>query len=263
MAEGWISIHRKIQDNEIWTSLEPFDRRSAWIDLLMLANHEDKQILMNYQTVTIKRGQCLTSVRKLGERWRWGKDRVLKYLKLLESLKMVQRISTKQQTLLTIENYGKYQICQDTGKDTEQTQNRHGSATNNNENNENNNIYIDNISTHFSEFWKCYPKKTEKGNAYKCYKARLNDGFSEDELLTACKNYAEECKRENREKRYIKNGSTFLSATTPFVDYLKKGDEKDDTGMGETSSGYEERAEEIRRYLESDEFRNAEDDSLF
>ena len=137
MAEGWISIHRKIQDNIIWSSLEPFDRRSAWIDLLLLANHEDNEMLINYETVTIKRGQCLVSVRKLGERWRWGKDRVLKYLKLLESLNMVQRSSINKQTLLTVENYGKYQICQDTVKDKEQTSNRRESATNNNENNDN------------------------------------------------------------------------------------------------------------------------------
>lgn len=73
----------------------------------------------------------------------------------------------------------------------------------------------------FEEFWKNYPRKKEKSRAYKCYQARLNDGYSEEELLTACKNYARECEKEKTEQRYIKHGSTFLSDSMPFLDYLK------------------------------------------
>lgn len=88
----------------------------------------------------------------------------------------------------------------------------------------NNNKSISNIYTNcFEDFWKAYPRKKEKSKAYKCYQARLKDGFSEDELLNAAKNYAEECEREHREERYIKLGATFLSSNTPFVDYLKGG----------------------------------------
>lgn len=79
-----------------------------------------------------------------------------------------------------------------------------------------NNIY----SANFEEFWKNYPRKKEKANANKCYKARLKDGFSEDQLLEACINYAADCENTKREERYIKLGATFLSASTPFVDYL-------------------------------------------
>ena len=31
----------------------------------------------------------------------------------------------------------------------------------------------------FEEFWKVYPRKVDKGNAYKKYQARLNDGYSD------------------------------------------------------------------------------------
>lgn len=80
----------------------------------------------------------------------------------------------------------------------------------------------------FEEFWKHYPRKKEKQKAYAQYMARLNCGYSEEELLTACKNYAEECEQTHREERYIKLGATFLSANEPFVDYLKKGETKSD-----------------------------------
>lgn len=87
-----------------------------------------------------------------------------------------------------------------------------------------NSIGINNIySSNFEAFWEAYPRKKEKAKAYKCYQTRLKDGFSEQELLTAAKNYAEECKKDNREEKYIKLGATFLSNSTPFADYLKGG----------------------------------------
>ena len=74
----------------------------------------------------------------------------------------------------------------------------------------------------FEEFWKVYPRKEGKGEAYKKYKARLKDGYSEAELLEAATNYASRCARERTEKKYIKMAKTFLSDTLPFVDYIKK-----------------------------------------
>ena len=83
-----------------------------------------------------------------------------------------------------------------------------------------------NYSVHFESFWNAYPRKKEKAKAYKCYNARLKDGYSEEELLTAAAEYAKECKKRKTEELYIKLGSTFLSASTPFVDYLKKEGDK-------------------------------------
>lgn len=81
---------------------------------------------------------------------------------------------------------------------------------------------ISNYSTDFEEFWEIYPRKADKAQAYKKYKARLEDGFSHEQLLQAAKNYAEQCKRDRTEERYIKHGKTFLGESTPFLDYLPK-----------------------------------------
>lgn len=86
--------------------------------------------------------------------------------------------------------------------------------------NDNENDKKNTYSRDFEALWAAYPRKKEKANAYKCYKARLADGFSEDELMTAVKRYAEECNARNTEARYIKLGSTFLGPSTPFQDYL-------------------------------------------
>lgn len=79
----------------------------------------------------------------------------------------------------------------------------------------------------FEALWKAYPRKKEKAGAYKCYKARLADGFSEDELETAVKRYADECQRQKTEQKYIKLAATFLGPSTPFMDYLGEAEEND------------------------------------
>ena len=115
----------------------------------------------------------------------------------------------------------------------------------------------------FSEFWENYPRKKEKSKAYKCYKARLNDGYSEDELLAACINYAAECEKNKTEERYIKLGATFLGINEPFADYLKG----ENRGQGNTSNTREreerERGiDEVIRRIESGEA-DHDDDHLW
>lgn len=78
------------------------------------------------------------------------------------------------------------------------------------------NIYTD----AFEKLWSAYPRKKEKARAYKCYKARLSEGFSEDALFTAVKRYADECEIKETEDTFIKHGSTFFSKDKPFEDYL-------------------------------------------
>ena len=254
MGKGWIKLHRKIQDCELWLDNQPFDRRSAWIDLLLLANHEDVEMLFDYEPITVSTGQYLTSIRQLSARWSWSKDRVLKFMRALEKLKMIHRDSNNKRTLITIENYALYQNCQDTDKDTDKdtgrTQSGHRVATNKNEKNEKNEKkYI----CSFDEFWKCYPRKQDKARAYSCYVARLNDGYTEEQLLTACKNYSKECEENKTEQRYIKHGSTFLSVNEPFLDYLKG---KED-GLERKVREHERLEEEYRAYIQSDEYREA------
>ena len=74
----------------------------------------------------------------------------------------------------------------------------------------------------FEQFWKIYPRKIDKGMAYKKYQARRKDGFSDEQLIAAATNYAAQCRKQKTEKQYIKHPKTFLSDTMPFLDFLPK-----------------------------------------
>ena len=77
-------------------------------------------------------------------------------------------------------------------------------------------------SNDFESFWEMYPRKSDKGSAYKKYLTRLKDGWSPEQLLTAAKKYRAQIVANRTDQKYIKLCKTFLSDTTPFADYLTK-----------------------------------------
>lgn len=107
--QGWIKLHRQILDCSIWTSKEPFDKRSAWIDLLLMANHADKKIMIDNQTVTVSRGSYMYSIEKMCVRWMWSRGKVKRFLDVLESEHMINTERTNKGTLITIVNYSVFQ----------------------------------------------------------------------------------------------------------------------------------------------------------
>lgn len=116
---GWIKIYRQIESSDIWNLDEPFGVRSAWIDLILMVNHEDRTILINGRPQKIAVGQKWTSVRTLAARWHWSKDRVMRYTKMLEKLGMITLEKTSNGTLLTVINYESFQSGRDTNKDAD------------------------------------------------------------------------------------------------------------------------------------------------
>lgn len=74
----------------------------------------------------------------------------------------------------------------------------------------------------FETFWKQYPRKIDKGQAYKKYMARRRDGYTPEELLEAVVNYRNQCERQHTEMQYIKHAKTFLSDSLSFTDYITK-----------------------------------------
>lgn len=109
MNRGWIRLNRKIMDNFLWQDKEPFDRRSAWIDLLLMANHNDHDVIINGKIYHVKRGQVNRSILYLANRWNWSRGKVLRFLKALSDTSMITTDSTTDGTTITIENYDKYQ----------------------------------------------------------------------------------------------------------------------------------------------------------
>lgn len=72
----------------------------------------------------------------------------------------------------------------------------------------------------FEEFWQHYPRKVEKKRAFRMWKARLKEKVSPSDMIRACMNYAEYCRQNGTEMRYIKHPSTFLGPDKPYEEYI-------------------------------------------
>lgn len=120
--EGWISLHRQLQEHWLWKSKEPFDKRSAWIDLLLMVNHQKEKVEFDKGLIEVERGQRITSLEKLSKRWRWSRHKVSDYLNQLEQDGMLVQVRDNKKTLISIENYDKYQIQKETSDMSEDMQ---------------------------------------------------------------------------------------------------------------------------------------------
>lgn len=246
---GWIKIHRQIQNCLIWDD-KPFNMASAWIDLLLLANHEDKETIFDKKPILVKRGQRITSVRELSARWGWGKDKTLRFLRLLESEKMIIKESDSRRTLLTIVNYGIYQDCENENETVIRTLTGLSQATNKNDKNDKNNNICSNsddlndtdkpkksktklteeeneeLVKNFEIIYNSYPKKVGKASGFKVYKQWLNgrniDGtkikLTNRQMWYAIAKYKQYIEKEEMEPQYIKQFDTFMRNILDYVE---------------------------------------------
>lgn len=123
--EGYIKLFRQLMENEIWKDSEPFCRRAAWVDLLMMANHEDHTVWDSGESIEVGRGEVNRSVKYLADRWHWSRGKVTRFLHDLEMNHMASTKRTGKRTAIVIENYSVWQDAR-TGK---RTQNGHKTDT--------------------------------------------------------------------------------------------------------------------------------------
>ncbi|EAC7895641.1 DnaD domain protein, partial [Listeria monocytogenes] len=107
MSSGWIKIYRSLQEHWIWENEKYL---KWWLDLLLLANHQDRDILINGELITIKRGQKHTSELWLSNRWNADRKQVRKFLELLKKNDMITITKSRQKgTTYEISNYNDFQ----------------------------------------------------------------------------------------------------------------------------------------------------------
>jgi DNA-binding transcriptional regulator YhcF (GntR family) len=183
--QGWIKLYRKLLDNGI--SQKP-EYGWLWINLLLLANHEDgHSFIWNGKRHFLKKGQLLTGRVALAEQTGINQNKVYRILKYLENEQQIEQQKTTKYTIITILNWDKYQQVE---QQTEQQVNNKRTTT----------------EQQVNTFKNVKNDKNEK-NIYNAYKEKINSGsrltessrkkiisrlktFSELELLQAIDNFA-------------------------------------------------------------------------
>ena len=97
-----------------------YSRREAFLDLVQRASYDpEKTIIIKGARVIIKRGQLPFSLRKLADKWGWGKDKVAKTLEDFQAERRIDIFKDSLTSIISIVNYDMFQGGADTTADTE------------------------------------------------------------------------------------------------------------------------------------------------
>jgi len=132
--QGWISLHRKIQDSIIYSDSQAVH---LFIHLLLKANHTDKDFLFNGALTSVKRGQVLTGRKALSVETGINESKIQRLLKTFETCNMIEQQTNNKNRLISIVNYHLYQSSEHQ-TNIKRTTDEQQMNTNNNVNNVNN-----------------------------------------------------------------------------------------------------------------------------
>jgi hypothetical protein len=82
--DGWIRLYRNITEDK-WYFAEKFTRQQAWLDLLILAAYKPRTIFVRGIEVNIGVGQVAMSINEMQKRWKWSRNKVLRFMTELQS----------------------------------------------------------------------------------------------------------------------------------------------------------------------------------
>lgn len=208
--QGWIKIHRDIKNHWLYQEKRQFSKLEAWIDLLMEVNHKDMKVILGSEIIEVKRGQKITSIRKLCDRWNWSNTKVKQFFQLLEADGMATIKSDTKKTLITVEKYDFYQC----NNDKETTEKRHKSDTkatqkHTNKNDKELKNVIEDIYTHWND-----KKITVHRELTKVRQSTINarlEKYSVFEIKKAIDNYLIILESDNHFYSHKFNIETFLN----------------------------------------------------
>lgn len=103
MDNGWVKIHRKIQD---WEWYQDSKMVHLFLHFLMLANHDKGQ----WHGQTIERGQFITGRIELSKQTGITQQSIRTCITKLKLTNEITTKSTNQFTIITILKYGDYQL---------------------------------------------------------------------------------------------------------------------------------------------------------
>ena len=216
---GWIKISRDIQSH--WIYQDP-QKLKWWLDLLLLANFEDKDVVIKFKVFRCKRGQLLYSLKTLSQRWNVSKTVVNNFLEMLRKQNMIETENETVSTRITICNYETYQRNENANEtqtkrkrnanETQQSTTKEYKEIKELKNNIKKNIYDEKIVNEFERFnsWidSTIPdlRKIKKQITIDEY-VRIRDKFNGEQIrnmLTAIANY------RDSDKKYLSVNLTFL-----------------------------------------------------
>ena len=102
---GYVKIFRSLKSHWLWSDST---KLKWWLDLILSANYLEQKVLIKNTLIVCKRGETIKSIRTWAKEWRTTDKTVKSFLDLLKNDNMIDYVSDKNTTHITICNYDSY-----------------------------------------------------------------------------------------------------------------------------------------------------------
>lgn len=113
MSDGWVKLHRSLLGHPINKHPKYF---ALFVYFLLMATHEDRDVIFNGEKISIKRGELITGRNKLKELTGLTDKEIRCAIIFLTRHKMLStraKVRAKRYTLYRVENYSVYQTIKE------------------------------------------------------------------------------------------------------------------------------------------------------
>ena len=104
--EGYIKLYRKLEESPVFQNEKLL---KVWIWCLFRANHKDTETIVGFQKITLHTGQFIFGLLKASTELQVPKSTLHRYMKMLEKLGMIGIEPGTKFSIVTVENWAKYQ----------------------------------------------------------------------------------------------------------------------------------------------------------
>lgn len=209
--QGYIKIPRDLFASEEWLTPRIFGKVDAQLDLLQMATYAEERIIhCKSGDVTLRRGQLLTTMRSLAERWGWSAASVYRFLSSLREWRegciriRIETTPTDGKTLVTIVDYDRWDYTAD--------ETRFETA------------FETTSETHFETMNETYDDYENSCNSDRCEVAKTDRETADETRFETASETADETRNETlSELKYSNTRIERKDSNTHTVDTVKGG----------------------------------------
>ncbi|MCP5005773.1 MAG: hypothetical protein GY941_17825 [Planctomycetes bacterium] len=210
MSSGWVKLHRKILDNDIFKNDKLF---RVFMYLLLKASHSERDQLIGDSIVSLKAGQWATGRKAISRDTGLTEQNVRTAISKLEKLGILTIKVTVKYSIFSISNWDCYQQDNQQVTNNQPASNQQVTTINNVKNEKN----VKEVIAHLNLVVNAKYKHTTKSH-YQNISARLDDGYSVDDLKLVINSKANEWLNDKTMAQYLRPSTLFQASK--FQGYL-------------------------------------------
>jgi hypothetical protein len=215
---GFVKLYRALMSKGYYRDSEYIH---LWVHLLMKASYQNRELFFNGKIQLLKPGQFITGRNSLVNETGINRSKIERILKCFKNEQQIEQQTFNKFRIITICNWNEYQYGEQ--ENEQQVSNECAASeqqvsTNKKEKKEKKEKNITH-SLDFLSFWKAYPRKVAKPEAWKAWKKLNGTRPSISEILKAIE-------EQKNSPQWIRDGGQFIPYPATWINQGRWTDER-------------------------------------